>query len=275
MTAKKLTILTLALFIAAGQSALCEAALKHKPKLLQDGFVIAGSDGELSKMGDDGEWFVKFDKTIVDDKGQIRAGQLIQLLPASTLEKITLTVKSASPAGGKYLAFSIRLWGRVTQYGDKNFIFPTYFLPLAELRPQSPPPSRPAEPNINEPGDAIILPDDVLQKLRARRPVKLAQLRIGLESQEDEILNERIGFILKPKNSPYCIFKLDALGRNLEDISFRLLPCEALEKASITRPGGIARCRYKITGILTKYKGRQYLLPQRVTKVFSHDNFAR
>jgi hypothetical protein len=275
MTAKKLTILTSALFIAAGQSVLCEAALRHKPKPLQDGFVIAGSDGELSKMGEDGEWFVKFDKTIVDDKGQIRAGQLIQLLPASTLEKIALAVKSASPAGGRDLAFSIRLWGRVTKYGDKNFIFPTYYLPLAELRPQSPQPSRPAEPNINEPGDAIILPDDVLQKLRARRPVKLAQLRIGLESQEDEILNERIGFILKSENSPYCVFKLDALGRNLEDISFRLLPCEALQKASITRPGGIARYRYKVTGILTKYEGRHYLLPQRVTRVFSHGNFAR
>jgi hypothetical protein len=267
MKANKLTILTSALFIAACQSALCDTALKYKPRPLQDGFVIAGSDGELSKGSEDNEWFVKFDKTIVDDKGQIRAGELIQLLPASTLEKIAST-KTTRP-------FSVRLWGRVTRYGDKNLIFPTYFVPLAELRPQSSQPSKPAEPNINEPGDAIILPDDVLQKLRARRTVKLAQLRIGLESKEDEILTERIGFILKPENSSYCIFKLDALGRNLEDISFLLLPCEALQNAIITQPYGIARYRYKITGILTKYGGREYLLPQRVTKVFSHDNFAR
>jgi hypothetical protein len=275
--ANKLTILISALLITAGRPGLYAATFKYKPTLLQDGFVIAGLDGELSQKGDDGEWFVKFDKTIVDDKGQIIAGEFIQLLLASALEKITLTAKKNAP-------LNIRLWGRVTRYDNKNFIFPTYFLPLAEGRQKRPESSistpslreaRPGEPNINEPGDTIVLPEEVLRKLRTKRPVKLAQLRMGLESKEDEILTERIGFILKPNDSPYCVFRLDALGRNLEDISFRLLPCEALEKASITRPGGIARYRYKITGILTKYKGQDYLLPQRATRVFSHGNFAR
>ncbi len=267
MIAKKRIILIIALLITASQSELCTAALKHKAKLLQEGFVVAGLDGEMAKVGDNGEWFVKLDKTIADDKGQIRAGQLIQLLPASSLEKIIADAKKDSPSG-------IRLWGRVTRYGNKNFIFPTYYLPLTEAQPERATPSTPAEPNINEPGDTIILPDEVLQKLRPKRLIRLAQLRMGLESEEDTILVERAGFIIKPENSPYYIFQLDALGRNTDDVSFHLLPCEALERAIITQAGGVIRAHYKITGIITKYKGQHYLLPQRATRIFSHGNFA-
>jgi hypothetical protein len=268
MTAKKLTILIPVLLITFGRSELCTAATKHKPKLLRDGFVIAGLDGELVRAGEDGEWFVKFDEAIADDKGQIKAGQLIQLLPTSTLEKIAAAVEKDSSTG-------IRLWGRVTRYENRNFIFPAYFLPLAEARPERPAPTIPAESNINEPGDTIVLPEDVLQKLRPRRLVNLAQLKMGLESEEDTILVERAGFILKPRSSPYCVFRLDALGRNLEAISFQLLPCEALEQVDITRGDGVTRFRYKVTGILTKYKGRHYLLPQRVKRFYNHENFGR
>jgi hypothetical protein len=272
MTAKKLTILISALLITAGQSEPCIAGLRRKPKPLREGFVIAGLDGELVRAGEQGEWFVKFDKPIADDKGRIEAGQYIELLPASTLEKIAAAVKEDS-------AFGIRLWGRVTRYENRNFIFPTYFLPLAQDRPKSATadkkasPAKPTKPNINEPGDTIILPDEVLQRLRPRRLVSLAQLKMGLESQEDSILVERAGFILKPDNSPYFIFQLDALGRNIEAISFRLLPSEELEGVNITQAGGIVRSRYKVTGILTKYKGQYYLLPQRVRRFYNYENF--
>jgi len=273
MTVKKLTILISALLIAASQSELCTAGLKHKPKPLREGFVIAGIDGELLRAGEEGEWFVKFDQPIADDKGQIEAGQYIELLPAGTLEKIAAAATATKMK--KDPAFGIRLWGRVTRYENKNFIFPTYFLPLAQDRPKRPAPATPAEPNINEPGDTIILPDDVLQKLRPKRLVNIAQLRMGPESQEDSILVERAGFILKPESSPYCTFQLDALGRNIEAISFRLLPSKALEDANITQAGGMVRFRYKVTGILTKYKGQYYLLPQRAIRFYNYENFGR
>ena len=274
MTAKKLTILISALLIASSQAELCRAGLRHKSKPLREGFVIAGLDGELAKVGDDGKLFIRFDQPIADDKGQIEAGQYIELLPASTLEKITAAMKKNS-------AFGIRLWGRLMRYENRNFIFPTYFLPLAQDRRKSATadkkasPAAPTKPNVNEPGDTIILPDEVLQSLRPRRLVSLAQLKMGLESQEDSILVERAGFILKPDNSPYHIFKLDALGRNIEDIAFRLLPSEDLESVNITQAGGIVRFRYRVTGILTKYKGQYYLLPQRVRRFYNYENFGR
>jgi hypothetical protein len=274
MTAKKLTILIPAFIAIFGQSVLCTAAPRQKTKLLRDGFVIAGLDGELARAGENGEWFIKFDETIADDKGQIKAGQFVQLMPASTLEKIGATTEKDSPAG-------IRLWGRVTQYDNRNFIFPTYFLPLSEARLKSTTsdkettPTTAVEPNINEPEDVIVLPDDVLRKLRPRRIVSLAQLKMGLESEEDSIFVERAGFIIKPKDSPYFIFQLDALGRNMETISLRLLPCKALEEADVTQAGTMMRFRHKITGILTKYDGRHYLLPQRVKRFYNYGNFAR
>jgi hypothetical protein len=33
--------------------------------------------------------------------------------------------------------------------------------------------------------------------------------------------------------------------------------------------------RFKIAGIVTKYKGKNYLLLQKVTRVYSHQNFDR
>jgi hypothetical protein len=70
-------------------------------------------------------------------------------------------------------------------------------------------------------------------------------------------------------------FVLDALGRNVQHVSLRLLPCEALELTERKQAAVPEPVRFKIAGIKTAYKGQHYLLLQKATRVYSHQNFGR
>ncbi|GAH07812.1 unnamed protein product, partial [marine sediment metagenome] len=67
----------------------------------------------------------------------------------------------------------------------------------------------------------------------------------------------------------------DAFGRNVRPVSLRLLPCEVLELAEQRQSIVPEPVRFKIAGIITKYKGKNYLLLQKAIRVYSHQNFDR
>ena len=97
-------------------------------------------------------------------------------------------------------------------------------------------------------------------------PAKGAKLKL------DPILADRTAFLVKQKNGRF-VFALDALGRNVQEISLRLLPCEALELTELRQSAATEPLLFKIAGIRTKYKGKHYLLLQKATRVYSHGNF--
>jgi len=282
-----------------------KGARTARKTLLRDGFVLTGVDGKLtgadsndiwfqdSNEGCHG-WFFEFDSDISDDKAVVKAGTSLKLLPSAALEKMTADVE-------KHSAATYRLWGRVTKYKGKNFIFPIYFLPLGETK--KPPPStsqesrKKAGPAINDPNDVLTIPKEILDKLKTRRIIRPEQLKKGLELKQDSILADRTGFIsscvirdayrVKEKRkeekgktqyairNTQCEFVFDALGRNVQQILLRLLPCQTLEWAERRQSAEADRLRFKIAGILTKYKGNHYLLLERTTRVYSHGNFGR
>ena len=268
MTVKKYAVLILAFVIFGPAVCLCQPARKAKPKLLRDGFVLEGIDGELTE--DNNDWVFKFDSVVADDKCRINAGERVELLPSGTLESMIAGAEKGASA-------SYRLWGRVTKYRDKNFIFPVYFLSISRPEPvRAPVEQQPAEPNVNEPGDAVVIPDDVLAMLKPkRRTATAARLTVPPESRPDSILLDRTGFISKPANSDWFMFELDALGRSLQADAFRLLPCRPLQRAEDEQAAEPGPLRFKVTGILTKYKNENYLLLQRATRLYSHGNFGR
>ena len=274
MLGKRLAILILTLFISAAVFA-AEMAPKSP---LRDGLVLTGADGKLTKAGSNEGWFFEFDSDVSNDRGQIHAGASLELLPSTALEKMTDDANNRSNA-------DYRLWARVTRYKGRNFIFPIYFLPLSKTsEPQSLTPQKSQQqetkPTINEPNDALAIPKEIIEKLKPRKIVRTAQLRKGLELKTDCILANRTGFI---RNSGHrargtgheLSFVLDALGRNVQQISFLLLPCQALERAQRTQSAEAEPVRFKIAGILTRYKGNHFLLLERATRVYSHQNFGR
>ena len=255
-------------FVFLSYTALCAGAV-HK-SLLRDGFVLTGIDGKLT--GANNKWFFKFDSAVSDDGRLLKAGSNIELLPSAALEKMGADME-------KHSAATYRLWGRVTKYKGRNFIFPIYFLPISKTsEPQSltsqKSQQQETKPTINEPNDALAMPQEIIEKLKTRKIVRMAQLRKGLELETDCILADRTGFIIK-QNEGGLGFTLDALGRNAGQLSLRLLPCQTLEQAQRKQSAEPDPLRFKAAGIVTKYRGQYYLLLQRAIRVYSHANFTR
>jgi len=269
---KNLIISILAVFLVSTAADRANAAGSKKAKPLRDGFVLAGVDGTLAQQDSNEGWSFEFYSDVSDDKGRVGAGESLELLPSATLEKMTADTQMRSTE-------SYRLWGKVTKYKDRNFIFPIYFLPLSQIsHPQPATSQKPQQQNIkmiiNEPNDQLAIPQDIIAKLKTRRIVRPEQLQKGLELKADCIIADRTAFLADQPDGGVTLV-LDALGRNIPQVSFRLLPCEALEGAQNKQSAEADPLRFKIAGIVTKYKGEHYLLLQRAIQIYSHQNFPR
>lgn len=264
---KRTAISILAIFISC--AALCAGAARQTPPAksqVRDGFSLTGVDGKLSSTG--GKWFFEFDSEVSDGVGQIKAGETIELLPSTALEKITADAQKRAEA-------NYRLWGNVTKYKGKNFIFPIYFLPVSPAEGQTKAEeSSKVKIAINEPNDALAIPEEIVSKLKTRRILRNEELKAGLELKQDSILADRTALLDKQADDE-SVLVLDALGRSIPQISLRLLPCEVLERAQKEQSAEPDPVRFKIAGIITQYKGEYYLLLQKATQAYSHENFGR
>ena len=295
---KKLTISYVVLFINVVAIASGFRPAKPRQMLLLDGFVLTGVDGRLvthdsneAKRNSASErWFFEFESDFSEGVSLVKAGTRLELLPSSVLERMVADANNGPDA-------SYRIGGSLTQYRGKNFIFPTYFLPLAKTK-KSPSstsqksPQQESRPKINEPNDIVKIPKELIHKLRDRkktidhtiRPENSEEIKTGpgpktkSGKKRDSILVDRCGFIRgsgrQAQNSWRKVsFVLDALGRTQGKTSLHILPCQALEQAQLRQSAAPEMLRLKIAGIVTKFKGKKYLLLQRTTRLYSHGNF--
>jgi len=285
------------------------AEIIRETPLLRDGFSIMKVDGDLIRqpggLPDSNDvWFFELASDVNDYRTVIKAGTRLELLPSSALEKMTADKKMRTTA-------TYRLWNsRVTKYKGRNFIFPGFFMPLSKAGKSEPETSQePAEKQsgrereqqlaLDEPNDVLALPQEVIEKLRARRettviskkPIagsneisvdesqpaaekeKLPDARRYMRSP-DSIFVDRTAFLVK-QNDGRFLFVPDALGRNVQKLSLHLLPCAVLELTELKQAAQPETMRFKIAGIMTKYKGDNYLLLERATRTYSHGNFGR
>src|SRR3990172_2249081 len=90
--------------------------------------------------------------------------------------------------------------------------------------------------------------------------------------QLDSVLADRTATLLK-QDKGLPAFVLDALGMSVGQTTLHLLPCEAMELTESQIAEALNRPRFKIAGIKTKYKGKDYLLLQKATRIYGHGNF--
>jgi len=242
---------------------ICAADAARKD-LLRDGFVLAGVDGRLA--GSDGIKQFVFESEITDGKATLKAGESLELLLSATLEKMAADAKQRVDA-------NYRLWGRVTRYGERNFVFPVYFLPLKKAE-KAPPQTHRAEPTISARDDVLNIPAEIVAKLQTKDVFDTRQGGTGLELKADSILADRIGFIVE-KGKGRFVFQPDALGRNMQAKSVELLPCESVQNIVNQIAKEPNHGRFNIAGIVTRYKDKNYLLVQRAIPVYTHGNFDR
>jgi len=147
----------------------------------------------------------------------------------------------------------------------------------AKLRP-APKPKKPVAPD-SKPVAASKPPPEPEPKREPepkpepkRKPEPEPEPAKGAKLKLDPILADRTALLVKQKNGRF-VFKLDALGRNVQEVSLLLLPCEALELTELRQSAAAEPLLFKIAGIRTKYKGKHYLLLQKATRVYSYGNF--
>ncbi|OHB83119.1 MAG: hypothetical protein A2Z38_02985 [Planctomycetes bacterium RBG_19FT_COMBO_48_8] len=284
-----------------------DAEIIRKTPLLRDGFVMNRVDGNL--IGPDGNdvWFFELASDVNDYRTVIKAGTRLELLPSSALEKMTADKKMRTTA-------AYRLWNsRVTKYKGRNFIFPGFFMPLSKAEKPEPELSKesqlkqqePAriqslqERALDEPNDILAMPQEIIEKLRAGRERTVISKKPIADSNEisvdesqpateieklpddqsytrsfDSIYVDRTAFLVE-QDDGRLIFMPDALGRNVQKLSLHLLPCTAMELTELKKATEPEKVRFKIAGIMTKYKGDNYLLLEKATRTYSHGNFGR
>ncbi len=267
MTNGMVIILAFVIWICSGAAAVC--GQESQPgQVVEDGFVFGGIDGKL--RGGNGGWRFVFESDLSDGKGVIKAGQGLEVLASASLERM------ATDAGNRVDA-RYRLWGKITEYRKRNFVFPIYFLPLtkadkrsevAQTKEEGSP-----EATINAPNDILNIPDEIMAQLWKNEFVRAGQSGQGLAAEADSVLLDRTGFVAA--RGAGLFFELDGLGQGMQRVWFRLLPCRVLEQAQRQASSSANRVRFKVAGIVTRYKGRDYLLLQRAIRVYSHGNFTR
>jgi hypothetical protein len=255
---------------------MAEPAVKKKSTItLREGFLIDYVQGVMS-IDANGKWVFKADTKLFDGLKTLKAQSPVELLPSSTLEKITTGI---DPKKLPVKNIHLRLQAAVTKYKDKNYLFATSYIPLSKGEKPTPVPAAEKEKEIPEQAeetkDDPILSDDVKEMLKPTWTPDLGQKkrRDEIKVEDDFSLVGRTGFVIDKNKRKY--FRLDGLGRKIDRNAYKILRCSSLEfveKVKYRIPG---RRRYSISGIITTYKGQKYLLPQRVARTYNHGNFAR
>lgn len=282
----KMPVVILLFLTSAVPAALAPIAAPQKP-LLKDGFVLTGVDGALAGPDSNDVWFFELASDVNDSSTVLKEGTKLELLPSSTLEKMIADAKT-------HPAATYRLWdGRVTKYQGRNYIFPNYFQPLRKMQdteqkteggPQTSDLGK-SDLAVNEPNDVLTLPPELLEKLRTRRESRMGSGGLKTTGSEDvndvsympsadTIFADRTAFMAKQDNGR-LVLTPDALGRNIQKLTLRLLPCEVLELAEREQSAEPEPVRFKVAGLMTKYKGDSYLLLYRANRAYSHSNFGR
>ena len=208
--------------------------------LLRDGMALSGVDGRLIVPDTNGIYYFRLDFDLRDDKAVIEGGTDVELLPSTGLEKMTANIKQDAEAG-------FRVWGKVTIYKGRNYFFIDNFLSVSQVKQvEKKQSSQQDKTAANKSDDELQLPAHILEKLTAKKIIRPVQLRRGLDFEQDHILADRTGFIVKQPDGSY-VFVFDALEQ----------------------------IRFKVAGIVTKYKGSYYLLLRRARRVYSYGNFGR
>lgn len=269
----KIAIFIMVFFISTSSVMLVFGAGAGGKTLLPDGFILRDVRGKLVRHDNNNVWLFKFNFAMNDKKEVPDINEALEVLSTSALEA-AITDVNLSTSG-------YRLWGRVTKYKSRNFLFPNYFLPISSTQePNSSAPELSQETvqkTVQDSNDDLGIPQEILEKLRVRqRPPPAARKlqdkqKIG---RQDSILVDRMGFLVRQTDGT-MVFNLDALGRGVQADSFSLLPCQTLEHAEQIQSAEPDPVRFRVAGIVTEYKDQIFLLLERATRVYSYGNFNR
>lgn len=258
--------------VLLGAVNLLSLASAAKP-VIDEGFFADGVTGIIRKVPNVDVWNFIPETAIVAGKETWPAQQPISLLPCSVLEQIT------GLAGADH-KIEVRLWGLFTEYQQNNFLYCVYFLPMqegAEAKPADPKAEETqnsADEKTDKPDkEESIIPTDILNQIKANKVPDLEKFQQVAVVTGDINLVGRTGYLEQKDKVNY--FQPNAFGQKVDRNQYLLLPntmLEATEKEMQKTPG---RQRFEISGLVTTYKGRHYMLLRRAVRTFTNGNFTQ
>jgi len=290
----------LILLLAAGAGLGAQPAAR---KPLPETAVLDRADGRIVHMDANDTWLFELTAEVKTPEYRLPAGTRFVLLPSGTLGRLIADVNDRFTP--RY-----RLSARITLYRGKNYLFPTYCLPLSRFKDDKNPEdtgqktedgSSKQKSTISnqKPGEPeLTIPPEVLEQLKKRRPPRGPRRRAEAAQTPtpevlERVLADCVGRIqdgsvgsqpTRPpnryaqnawvKNPPYA-FVPYALGWNIGDVRYELLPSTALEQALQMQKQSLDPMRLNVAGLVTEFKGKKYLLLQRAIIVYSYGNFGR
>lgn len=248
--------------------------------LLPEGFVLNGVSGLAVKDEPSDGWRFVPSTELVYMKTVVEKGTPYPILSSNGCDQIRTIAKDKTE-------IPVRVWGILTQYNKKNYLFPIQILPLLTPTPH---PAEPEQKSAASAGpDAVsadpngedVISAELLAILRSQPRVDLAQLgeaATALETPADANGFEAREFSLIGKSGYVKLgqtnyFIPDAFGRKIETDSYILLPCLTLETVEKKLSKGFGKYRYNVSGIISRYQGSNYLLLYRAERTYSNRNF--
>jgi hypothetical protein len=248
----------------------CLHAEQAPRKPLAEGLVLPSVDGRLVRDDVNDVWRFDLIADVNMPGVQIPADTQFPLLPSAVLE--SMIGDSNDRAGPLY-----RLSVLVTRYGGENYLSPMYYLPLSRLtEPNEPQQQSGDQPAVTgtEPNIAFPIPSQIAEMLKNRRTLR-AQQRLAPTSPSQatpaHMLVDVVGFI--EQRGGRTVFVPDALGLDVSAKEYLLLPNAMLEQAQRLEAASPDRVRFGVAGMLNEFKGKQYLLLERATRVHNFGDF--
>jgi hypothetical protein len=291
-------LLALTLLLVAGTAFSAQPAARRP---LPETAVLDRVDGRILRVDANDTWLFELSMEVKMPDYRLPVGTRLELLPSSALGRLIADANDR-------VAPLYRLSARVTQFQGRNFLLPTYYLPLSKFKDdrdpedggqktedsRTNPQSAIRSPQSNDPNLAV--PPEILEQLKKQRPLGGPRRRPEPQTQPapaalERMLVERVGRI-EPTREPVpqgreagdgtphapqtdWIFVPYALGWNLGEVRYGLLPCTALEQALHLQRQSLDPIRFNVAGLVTEFQGRKYLLLQRAIIVYNYGNFGR
>lgn len=239
-------------------------------KVLREGVPVKSLDGQLIHDDANDIWLFETADDIKDDKATLPAGSLVPLVGCSMLEKMTTILAEHGQS-------RFRIWASTVKYRDTNYFYPIYFLSLekpVEITAEKPDANNAVSP-AEDSNTLKVLPDYILKKLEPKSIVSASQLTEAIKSDADTVIISRTGFVRYDSKSQKYIFNIDSLGRSISDIKFIVHPSQTLEQVEKILRKSTEPVRFKVSGRITKFSGKTYILLHQVTPAYNFGNFAR
>lgn len=244
-----------------------------------EGTLLKGVDGSVVHADSNDLWCFEVGSDVNEPALRVPKGTRFALLPSATLAHLVADVNDRQLP--RY-----RLTGQVTQYHGANFLWLAYFLPLSKLKDANEP--APGVDGIVDPNAVAVetmdsagmkIPAEIAERLRTRRVARGPQRAVTPATPADaaapkvsaRVLVDVVGYIERRQDA--TLFVPDALGQNVTERRYVLLPCRALERAEQKVAAWPEPVRVKVAGVATEYQGKKVLLLQRMIRVYNYGNF--